>query len=43
MEMGWPGGIPDLGWPSWAHPVVCSGKLYIRNQGALACYEIKAL
>ncbi|HVF90094.1 MAG TPA: PQQ-binding-like beta-propeller repeat protein [Blastocatellia bacterium] len=34
--------IPDQGWPSWAHPVVCGGRLYIRNQGTLACYEIKA-
>jgi outer membrane protein assembly factor BamB len=34
--------IPDLGWPSWAHPVVCDGKLYIRNQGTLTCYNIKA-
>ena len=35
--------ITDQGWPSWAHPVVCGGKLYIRNQGVLACYNIKAL
>jgi outer membrane protein assembly factor BamB len=34
--------IPDQGWPSWAHPVVCGGQLYLRNQGWLACYEIKA-
>jgi len=34
--------IADQGWPSWAHPVVCGGKLYIRNQGTLACYDIKA-
>ncbi len=34
--------IADQGWPSWAHPVVCGGKLYIRNQGVLACYDIKA-
>ena len=34
--------IADQGWPSWAHPVVCGGKFYIRNQGALACYDIKA-
>jgi len=32
--------IADQGWPSWAHPVVCAGKLYIRNQGVLACYDI---
>lgn len=33
--------IPDKGWPSWAHPVVCGGKLYIRNQDTLTCYNIK--
>ena len=33
--------IPDQGWPSWAHPVVCGRRLYIRNQGWLACYSIK--
>ena len=34
--------IPDQGRPSWAHPVVCGGQLYIRNQGWLACYSVKA-
>ena len=34
--------IADQGWPSWAHPVVCGGKLYIRNQGTLACHDVKA-
>ncbi len=34
--------ISDQGWPSWAHPVVCGGRLYIRNQGVLACYDIRA-
>ena len=34
--------IADQGWPSWAHPVVCGGRFYIRNQGTLACYDIKA-
>ena len=34
--------IDDQGWPSWAHPVVCGAKLYIRNQGVLVCYDIKA-
>ncbi len=33
--------IPDQGQPSWAHPVVCGGKLYIRNQGLLTAYAIK--
>lgn len=34
--------IPDQGWPSWAHPVVSDARLYLRNQGWLACYDIKA-
>jgi outer membrane protein assembly factor BamB len=34
--------IEDQGWPSWAHPVICGGKLFIRNQGVLACYDVKA-
>ncbi len=34
--------IEDQGKPSWAHPVICDGKLYIRNQGTLTAYNIKA-
>jgi hypothetical protein len=34
--------IPDQGRPSWAHPVICGGQLYLRNQGWLACYGVKA-
>ncbi len=34
--------LEDLGRPTWAHPVVAGGRLYIRNQGTLACYDIKA-
>jgi outer membrane protein assembly factor BamB len=34
--------IADQGWPSWAHPVVIGGKFYIRNQGILAAYDVKA-
>jgi outer membrane protein assembly factor BamB len=34
--------IEDQGRPSWAHPVVASGKLYIRNQDYLNCYDVKA-
>jgi outer membrane protein assembly factor BamB len=33
--------INDLGRDSWAHPVVLGGKLYIRNQNELACYDVK--
>jgi len=34
--------INDLGKPSWAHPVVAGGKLYIRNQNMLTSYDVKA-
>lgn len=34
--------IPDQGIESWAHPVVIGGKLYIRNQGNLTAYDVKA-
>jgi outer membrane protein assembly factor BamB len=33
--------IPDKGLPSWAHPVVADGRLYVRNQDALIVYDIK--
>ena len=35
-------GIPDKGLPSWAHPVVSDGRLYVRNQDTLLVYDIKA-
>jgi outer membrane protein assembly factor BamB len=28
--------------PAWAHPVVANGKLYIRDQDLLFCYDVKA-
>jgi outer membrane protein assembly factor BamB len=28
--------------PAWSHPVVANGKLYLRDQDVLFCYEIKA-
>jgi outer membrane protein assembly factor BamB len=34
--------VTDQGWPSWAHPVVSGGRLYIRNQGTLAAYDVRA-
>jgi outer membrane protein assembly factor BamB len=34
--------IADQGLPSWAHPVVSGGRLYIRNQGTLTAYDIRA-
>ena len=34
--------IPKSGRPSWAHPVVAGGRLYIRDQNSLTCYDIAA-
>ena len=35
--------LPDpAGQPTWAHPVVFGGRLYLRNQGVLHCYDVKA-
>ena len=34
--------IADQGLPSWAHPVVSGGSLYIRDQRTLASYDIRA-
>lgn len=28
--------------PAWAHPVIANGKLYLRDQDALFCYDVKA-
>lgn len=33
--------LEDQGRPSWAHPVVAGGRLYIRNQGLLNCYDVR--
>jgi outer membrane protein assembly factor BamB len=29
------------GQPSWSHPVIANGKLYIRDQDMLFCYDVK--
>jgi outer membrane protein assembly factor BamB len=34
--------IADTGLPSWTHPVVSGGRLYLRNQNYLAAYDIRA-
>jgi outer membrane protein assembly factor BamB len=34
--------IRDQGWPSYPHPVVSGGRLYIRNQGVLSSYDVRA-
>ena len=34
--------IPEQGkGPSWAHPVVCGGRLYIRHDGFLYAYDVR--
>jgi outer membrane protein assembly factor BamB len=33
--------IPDVEQPSWSHPVIADGKLYLREQDALYCYDVK--
>lgn len=34
--------IPDKGFPSWAHPAISDGRLYVRNQDSLTAYDIRA-
>jgi len=34
--------LPEQGWPSWAHPVISGGRLYIRDQGILTAYNIRS-
>ena len=34
---------PDRGSrPAWSHPVIANGKLYLRDQDVLICYDVKA-
>jgi outer membrane protein assembly factor BamB len=34
---------PDrTGSPAWAHPVIANGRLYLRDQNTLFCYNVKA-
>ena len=32
--------IPDVSQPSWSHPTVANGKLFLREQDFLYCYDI---
>ena len=37
------GGIgEDEAKPCWTHPVVAGGKLFLRDQGNIFCYDISA-
>ncbi len=34
--------LPDnSGKPNWSHPVIANGKLYLRDQGTLLCYDVQ--
>ena len=33
--------VADQGWPSYAHPVISDGRLYIRNQGVVSSYDVR--
>lgn len=33
---------PRMAGPAWSHPVVLDGKLYLRHNDALLCYDVKA-
>ena len=38
-----PANPPDRGnSKAWAYPVIAGGRLYLRDMGALWCYDIKA-
>jgi hypothetical protein len=28
--------------PAWAHPIIANGKLYVRDQDLLLCYNVKS-
>jgi outer membrane protein assembly factor BamB len=34
--------IPGVSGPSWAHPVVIGGRLYLREGDTVLCYDVKA-
>jgi outer membrane protein assembly factor BamB len=34
--------IPNVHEPSWSHPVVVDGRLYLREQDTLWVYDVKA-
>jgi outer membrane protein assembly factor BamB len=33
--------LPEVDKPSWPHPVIAGGRLYIRDQDRLLCYKLK--
>lgn len=35
-------GRPQMGGPGWAHPVILDGRMYLRHNDYLFCYDVKA-
>ncbi len=33
--------LPNQSGPSWPHPVISDGKLYLRSQDVLLCYDVR--
>jgi outer membrane protein assembly factor BamB len=33
---------PVVNKPAWSHPVILGGRLYLRDQDTLMCYDVKA-
>ena len=33
--------MPYKGGEMWAHPAISDGKLYIRHEGSVTCFDIK--
>ncbi len=33
--------LPSVDGPSWSHPAICDGRLYLRDQDTLMCYDIR--
>jgi len=33
--------IPEVKNPSWPHPAIAGGRLYLREQDALYCYDVR--
>lgn len=34
--------LPKGEWPTWAHPIVANGRLYVRDMATLTCYDVRA-
>jgi outer membrane protein assembly factor BamB len=34
--------LPQREYPTWAHPGVANGRMYLRDQNILICYDVRA-